>query len=250
MRKLLKKNKFNWIVIVQLLICTIKPALGEEAEFRIVEPLMAMSYSQLKYLGILPSQRVDGRVPFWARVRHPKHPGQYFNWPDGANSMSVENSERAELESLLRQNVRDTYYNRYVLENVSGYEYTFDDSVVWRREYFVSYAKGDTIYVIAGWLGKFFCFCRAVPGDFRYDARDLQKEIVKISPSWGIAKENSFTHIDEEFNYLLEYIDKSSKMRVRNYQIDAVFRSDKPSEKERKYNLIEITKFIDPEVIP
>ncbi len=250
MKRLSFKNKSIWLIITLILSPCLQPLIAEQHHFRLVGPISTYSTSQERYLGIFPIAVPDGSMSYWSRDRDPKHPGDYFFMPEFADSTTLTDTEFLEMENLLRQNVYDSYYDDFVLENLTGYEYTFADSAVWRREYHVRYARGDTIYVISGWLGKFFCFYRVVPGDFRYDATNLQKEAEKISPSFMIAKEEAFMRIEEEINYFLEYVDKPNKMRVRNYQINAGFRYGVSGDRGKKYNLIEITKFIDPEVMP
>ncbi len=243
-------NKAIWIIIGQLLLFSLQPVYAGESEFRLVGPIRIYSRSQQIYLGIFPSSIASIGVQDWARGENPESPADYFRSPEGADTTNFTDAEFSEIESLLTRNIRATYYDDFVLENLTGYEFTMGDSGVWRRECYVKYARGDTVYVLSGWLGKFLSFYRAVPGDFRYDATNLQKEVEKISPSFMIAKEKAFKRIDEEINYFLEYVDKPNKMRIRNYQIYARFMYGVSGDREKKYNLIEITKFIDPEVMP
>ncbi len=96
-----------------------------------------------------------------------------------------------------------------------------------------------------------FFFYRVIPGGFRYDTSQLQNEVRKLSPSYRKTKNDSFKRIDEEKNYFLEYIDRENMMRVRNYLVDATFIFDDSGQGTmKKYNLVEITRFIDPEVMP
>ena len=250
MKRQLFTNKAIWIIIGQLLLFFLQPVYAGENEFRLVGPVSLHSSSHERYLGIYPISGPDGSMSYWIRDRDSRHPGDYFFRPELADSTSLTDTEFLEMENLLRQNVYASYYDDFVLENLTGCEYTFADSAVWRREYHVCYARGDTIYVISGWLGKFLSFYRAIRGDFRYDIDELQNQVKLLSPSYRNTKEKSFMRIDEEINYLLEYVDKPNRIRVRNYQIDAGFRYGVSGDIEKKYNLIEITKFIDPEVMP
>ncbi len=250
MKRQLFTNKAIWAIIGQLLLFSLQPVYAGDNEFRLVGPVSAYSSSHRGHLGINPASTADGSMQYWIRDRDSRHPGDYFLRPHGADSTSLTDTEFSEIESLLRQNVYDSYYDDLVLESLSGHEYTFADSAVWRREYYVRYARGDTIYVISGWLGKFLSFYRAVPADFRYDIDELQNQVKLLSPSYRKAKEKSFKQIDQEINYFLEYVDKQNKMRVRNYQINAGFRYGVSGDRGKKYNIIEITKFIDPEVMP
>jgi hypothetical protein len=250
MKRQLFTNKAIWTIIGQLLLFSLQPVYAGESEFRLVGPISTYARSQERYLGIFPISAPDGSMSYWSRDRDSRHPGDYFFTPESADSTSLTDTEFSEIESLLLKNVYDSYYDDFVLENLTGYEYTFADSAIWRRDYHVCYARRDTIYVISGWLGKFLSFYRAVPGDSRHDIDELQNQVKLLSPSYRKTKEKSFKQIDEEINYFLEYVDKPNKMRIRNYQIDAGFRYGVSGDIEKKYNLIEITKFIDPEVIP
>ena len=189
-------------------------------------------------------------VDEWYRRSDPKLPGDYFIRPDGADSTILTNEEKAEIRELLRQNVNGKYYDQLVIENIKGYQYSFAKKGITRREYHLKYAREDTIFAISGWLGKFFSFYKLVPGDFRYDPEKLQMEALRISQSFLSVKQDEFRHVEDEYNYLLEYIDRSNGTRVRNYQIDAIFSYGVSNDQAKLYNLIEITKFIDPEVIP
>jgi hypothetical protein len=237
------------IFILSIFCLCPRTELAAQDDFRLVGPIGSYSTSQERYLGIYPVP-IALKIPHWVRNKNTKLPGDYFQPPLGADTTALNDAEFSEIESLLVENIYSAFYDDFVLQNTAGYEYTLEDSAVTRREYHISYARGDTIYVISGWLGKFFSFYRAIPGDFRYDAGELQREIRKISLSYQEAKDNAFRSIQEEYNYLLEYVDVPNKMRVRNYQIDAQFTFGVPGNKERRYNLIEITKFIDPEAMP
>lgn len=247
---MINRNNMIRSVLVGNIFIVAFSAIAAMNGFRLVGPATAVSSSQERYLKIFPTQLVDCAVPFWARVKNPKYPGEYFIFPDGADSVAISKEEFKEINNLLSQNVYNSYYDDFVLDNIFGYRYTFIDSAVWRHEYYVSYARADTIFVISGWFGRFISFYKAVPGDFRYDIDDLQSEIEKISPSYVKTKAEQFKWIDEDINYFLEHLDKRNMMRIRNYQIDARFSYGISDDKLTKYNLIEITKFIDPEAMP
>jgi len=77
--------------------------------------------------------------------------------------------------------------------------------------------------------------------------------VKQISPTFKKADKNLFKTRNNEDNYFLEFIDKENMMRIRNYLINSsnITGLEKNMESDLKtYNLIEITKFIDPEVIP
>jgi len=250
MNSRLSSRKVLWNMLIQLFSFSILSIPASSSEFGLVGKMIEYPTSHYSYLGIYPTQVPDGKMYYWSRKRDSKNPGDYFMTPDRAESAVLTNSEFLEIKKLLSQNVYDYYFDDFAINNIKGYEYTFADSNIWRREYYLRYTSGDTIYVISGWLGKFFSFYRAVPGDFRYDENDLRREVKKITPTSIKTNNDSFKRIDEDMNYLLEYIDKPNKMRIRNYLFYARFEYGVSGEKGKTYNLIEITKFIDKEVIP
>ena len=204
-----------------------------------------------QYLGMLPLAVPDGKMQFWVRFQTTDSPGDYFMEPAGADSMTLKQDETSEIGKLINETIEPALYDNYILENLLGYEYDISDGKVHRREYHIYYARGDTIYVISGWLGKFLSFYRAIPGDFRHSVEDFQEEVKKLSPAYAIADKGFFKKIEEERNYFLEYVDKENMTRVRNYQIFGNFTfPGQVGGEEKRYNLIEITRFIDKEVIP
>jgi hypothetical protein len=229
------------------------PALDNN--FEIVERGKEIYGIHSGFLGLVPFAMPDGKFQYWVRQRFPKTPGDYFRWPEGADTTSLNEPEYAEIRKTIRETVDSAYYNDFMLTNMNGYEYTIgegsSEGPVHRREYHIYYARGDTIYVISGWLGKFLSFYRAVPGEFRYEVDELKKQVNKLSASYRIADKNSLKRVDDKGNYLLEYVDRENMMRVRNHLIYGTFIFPGTEKGVSKlYNLIEITKFIDPEVIP
>jgi hypothetical protein len=201
----------------------------------------------------------------WIRQWPPTTPGDYFRWPAGATIIPLSDSDYTEVRNLLHETIFDSFYDDILLRNLIGFEYTIHDRSVHRREYYLSYAMGDTVYVISGWLGKFFSFYRATPGDFRYSVEDLQENVKILSSTYVKVPTAQFTKSGNGNNYFLEYIDEDHMTRVRNYLVKAEFLPDDSSKGNAEkysiynvstlgdvesYNLIEITKFIDPEVIP
>ncbi len=244
------------VVLVIILLATLSiPAFTEEAKFEVVERAREKYGIHDGYLGLVPFPVPDGKFQYWVRQRFPKTPGDYFTWPIGGDSASLQKSEYSEIQETLGSSVDSAYYDDFILNNLNGYEYTIGEGrrkeSVYRREYHIYYALGDTIYVISGWLGKFLSFYRAIPGEFRYDADELNAQVKELSSAYRMTDKSSFKRIDDKGNYLLEYVDRENMMRVRNYLIYGTFiLAGSETGESRKYNLIEITKFIDKEVMP
>ncbi|MEE9554299.1 MAG: hypothetical protein V3W18_08390 [candidate division Zixibacteria bacterium] len=245
-----KPKKIVLLVTGLFCLCFMQALFAIDSQFRLAGPVSGYSMSHDRYLGVLMRSSSSAFVEEWYRRSDPKLPGDYFIRPQGADSISLTDEEQAEIRELLEQNVNNKYYDQFVIESIAGYQYSIADSLIPRREYYLKYAREDTVFAISGWLGKFFSFYKVVPGDFRYDTVELQIEASKISSSYRSAKRESFRQLDDEYNYLLEYIDRPNKMRIRNYQIGVRFSYGVSDDQAQTYNLIEITKFIDPEVIP
>jgi hypothetical protein len=225
--------------------------IAAESPFEIVKRAMEAGGLHRRYVLPHAYPMTYGKVMESVRQKSPYTPGDYSLWPIGADTITLNEQQRSEISEQLNENIRLSFYDDFVLQHLHGYEYTIGSDSIQRREYYVSYARGDTIYVISGWLGKFLSFYRAIPGDFRYDTSQLQNEVGKLSPSYRETKDDSFKRIDEEKDYFLEYLDRDNMMRVRNYLVDATFIFDDSRQGTmKKYNLIEITKFIDPEAMP
>jgi hypothetical protein len=239
------------ISILSLLLLAVGVSVAEQGNSILVSRAFETCFRHIRYLGMYPTPMSDGKMEFWIRSRLPEAPGDYFRCPEKADTTTLTDSDYSQVVHLLEDNIPRRFYDSYVLAHVIGYEYTMAKGSIHRREYYVSYARGDTIYVISGWLGKFLSFYRAIPGDFRYEVSQLQAEVQKLVLSYRETKEDSYKKIDEEKNYFLEYINRENMLRVRNYLVDATFIFDDSRQAAKTtYNVIEITKFIDPEVMP
>lgn len=244
-------NGRNWLISYLFLACIFQLVVAKDRDFRLLSQEVSFSLSHTIYLGLTPTAMADGKMLFFIRQESPKLPGDYFRPPMGADSVSISDIEISKKDSILQTFINSANFSKLILDSLNGYEYAVAQGTVHRREYHVSYACGDTIYVISGWFGKFLSFYRAIPGDFRYDASDLRQEVAKLMLSYPKIGDNSFRRIDDERNYFLEYVDRENMIRVRNYLITGLDIFGIVATKGTlTYNLIEITKFIDPEVMP
>jgi len=246
-------SRIRLLTVATLLILwwLVESPSADHSNFVIIDKVKALDSSHSHYLKLFLNIPEVQPIPYWIRSLYDKTPGDYFRPPEGASRTSLSEGEVTEIESTLTKAFTNSLYDHFIIDSLEGFEYFFSDGKIHRREYHIYYAQGDTIYVISGWLGKFLSFYRAVPGDFRYSIDELQNEVRKISPSYKIADSGSFKRIDEKQNYFLEYVDRENMTRVRNYLIYGTFIFPGKTEGENKrYNLIEVTRFIDKEVIP
>ncbi len=242
--------KISGIIIALLSLLAIAAA---GSDFKILPNRFLLTLMHTGYLSLSPSAVSDGKMPYFIRKRSPIFPGDYFIHPWLADSTSVSNLEKTEVDSLLNLFILPNFYDKTILDNLIDYDYLIAKGTINRHEFYVRYAGGDTVYTISGWYGRFISFYRVVPGSFRYNVSQFQEAVEKLSSTYRKTKDNAFKMRDDGENYMLEYIDKENMMRVRNYLISSsnIFGLSVTEEDELKtYNLIEITKFIDPEVIP
>ena len=234
---------------------------SQERQFVIETDEGDLSSSHSKYLELWAYLPVpDGGIDHWIRTRFSERPGDYFRYPRGADSATLSQSEKNEVKSILQNTIDSSLYNPSVLKNLNGYKYSMDHGNVNRREYHVRYSCADTTYVISGWLGKFLSFYRVITGDIRLSIDDFQQEIKSIYHSYAKGKTKIFTNKRDELNYFIQYADRENMLRVRNYQIFEWQYPDlediPPGQRyydflgKKYYNLIEVTRFIDEEVMP
>ena len=251
-------KKININIAASVVIMTIAIANSQEKteQFRLLNDensLIQMNNVHIGFLGMGLTYPQGEHVPFWLRSPKPMAPGDYFRHPAGANEMKLTEKDIKEVEGLLTAAVSPHYYDSYVLDNLTGYEYQLLEGKVSRREYYVKYGTGDTVYVISGLLGDFLSFYRAVPGDFRLSINQLKTEAEKLSPVVQFGDDKKFIQKQNEYIYFTEYLDRDQMIRVRNYQV-IKYAKDEAEAKEypkgKYYNLIEITKFLDKEAMP
>ncbi|OGC95988.1 MAG: hypothetical protein A2W25_09600 [candidate division Zixibacteria bacterium RBG_16_53_22] len=205
------------------------------------------------FLGLGPKlPEPDGGIQFWIRDRSSTHPGDYYLYPNGADTTALTADESLEISSVLSSFIDSSYFDSLVLSNLTAFSYTMEEGKVKRREYHVRYSAGDTIFVISGWLGKFMSFYYAVPGETRISLYDLQQQVGRISPAYANTDTLRIRRVTDKWKYFIEYKDGKRLMRIRFYIIREI-----PYEtwiaggtKAKPYSLIEITKFIDKEAMP
>jgi len=245
-------------IILFFLVAAIAIANSQEKteQFRLLNDensLINMKNAHIGFLGMGLTYPQVEPVPFTLRSPNSKAPGDYFRHPAGADEMKLTDTDIKEVESLLTAAVSPRYYDSYVLDNLTGYEYELLEGKVSRREYYVKYARGDTVYVISGLLGEFLSFYRSIPGEFRLAIDQIKAEAGKLSPAVEFQKKDSFTEMEDDHIYFVEYMDRDRMLRVRNYQVIEYWMDEdkvKESPEGKYYNLIEITRFLDEEAMP
>jgi len=226
------------------------------SQFAIETPPLNVESPLFPILG-LPTLYLSAHDVVWDHVRQgldPKYPGDYYIAPSGAPRDILSATDIAGIRAALHSIIDSNLCDDYILSNISGYRYTLKSDNIERREFYVRYSKSDTIYVISGWLGKFLSFYRAIPGYFRLGIPELQKEIEKMSPQYISGNEEEFHKVLEKGAYFYEFVNKKSMTRVRNYHVREIYlptgESNGDTTTEKIYHLIEITKFLDKEMIP
>jgi hypothetical protein len=215
--------------------------------------LIEMRNVHTGFLGLGVTYPLVEPVPNPLRAPKLNAPGDYFRHPAGADEMRLTDTDKREIERALNTIVSPRYYDLYILDNLTGYEYQLLEGKVSRREYYVKYGGGDTVYVISGLLGEFLSFYRAIPGEFRLSIDQLKAAAKELSPAAEFDDNDRFVEMENDQIYFVEYVDKDKMLRVRNYQV-VKYAQDEAEAKEfpkgRYYNLIEITRFLDKEAMP
>jgi hypothetical protein len=211
-------------------------------------------YTDYLYLDRLPLMTQFSSV---IRQNYAPYPGDYFYpadaymyseyMPEGLHIRLTAEEIKA-VEDFLKENLPSRFSDSLVLASVKGYNFIFSDDL--HREPYTMLSEGDTVYVISGWLGKFLSFYRVVPGDFRLSVPQLIDQLAKLTPLARDIDEKEFRHESDSLNYLWEYVDRDKMFRIRNYLMKATLPPNPPDSPEKYYNLIEITKFYDKDVIP
>ncbi len=228
----------------------------QNSDFKILkdkEQIGAILNFHSRYLGMGVRYALPEAVPPWLRMPEIQTPGDYFRHPAGADELKLTNTDIKEVEGSLDATVSPRYYDSYILDNLTGYEYELLEGKVSRREYYVKYSRGDTIFVISGLLGKFLSFYRAIPGEFRLSIDQLKEDAAQLSTSLKLDDNDSFVEKENDYIYFIEHIDRKGKLRVRNYQVVESWQEadkDRDDSIGKYYNLIEITKFLDEEALP
>ena len=217
-------------------------------------PIIFPTYMNYLKLGTIP---MATSFHFIIRQGSIKYPGDYFYPPDAyipkefmAKDLYAEptQSEINTVKEFLSIRLSSKFSDSLILSSLKCYNFAFRNGL--HREPYTMFSKGDTVYVISGWLGKFLSFYRAVPGGFRMTVPELMKQLGDITPLSRNIKEGAFMQQLDSLNYLLEYVDKDKMLRVRNYLMKTILPPEPTDSPERLYNLIEITRFYDKEAIP
>jgi hypothetical protein len=227
-------------------------AIAESSQFAISdEPLNIQTPRE--YFGLTLRYAVnDGGIDQFRRDFQLKSPGIYYLWPRGAHKIELESTEFYEVLNWLKSNIEPAFYDLYVLMHLKGFYYELQGGSTKRREYHVRYVKSDTIFVISGWLGKFYCFYMATPTNEKYSVSHLQQKLKNICPDYVAGNDSLFRKQAETENYFLDYVDRDRMTRVRNFFVDEGLRPSEDGQRliGSKYNVIEITKYIDKEAMP
>ena len=239
-------SKFPLIVFATLAVS----GINNSERFKIDEDPAAMQTPILQ-LGVnrIPSMALEVSVDRRQPLKYGP-PGDYFRSPFIPDTVEIAISEINEIRDLLAQNIKAELFDSLVLANIVGYQYQFKRYGEERREYFVRYAKADTVLVISGWFGKLFSFYVALPGWTTCDENHLQAKISALTnANIELRKIPDKRQISDP--YFIEYIDRANMVRVRNYHIRELIETlDVTQPEYRDRTLIEITRFLDKEAMP
>jgi hypothetical protein len=180
--------------------------------------------------------------------------GDYYRSPWwGADSITLASNEKTNIDMLLIENISSAFYDSFILNNMRGYQYQLKEYENFiRREFYIRYSQGDTIYVISGWLDKFLSFYRAVPERIEYDLSELQAHVSRLAAFDVDIPLTAFKSAPRESPYFVEYINKERMFRIRRYHIAEEIGMNEENRRPIMVprTLIEITKFLDPEMVP
>jgi hypothetical protein len=206
-------------------------------------PLQELRISRIPSLAI--ETLIDRRQPMSYGS-----PGDYYRSPGVLDTVALSIDEIEQIKNLLSQNIRTDYYDSLVIANITGYQYQYKRQNEERREYYVRYARNDTVFVISGWLGKLFSFYISLPGRPTFDEGQLQAKVSALAYEELNLGQIPVKRILTD-PYFIEYIDKANMVRVRSYHVrefPKIATEVMPSSVDR--SLIEITKFLDKEAMP
>jgi hypothetical protein len=252
-------TKFKYIlsIISILIFFSYSTDIAQDSEFKISENEKTPSGIVLKphseFLGLGLRYPVSEVVPFWKRMPFLDTPGDYYLYPEGADSTTLSETELSEVANTLNYLIKNDYFDSFVLDNLTGFYYEMMEGKVKRKEYYVKYSRGDTIHVISGLLGKFFSFYRAIPTIEKPSITKLISEISRLSTIDKAPNKNHFVEKENKHVCFIEYTDRDHKVRFRNYQIVENWNNtdvERDNPYGEYYNLIEITKFLDEDAIP
>ena len=179
-------------------------------------------------------------------------PGDYYRFPWGADTITITSAMKIEIVTALQAAIRPVFFDTLVVGSITGYRYRLRAEQLHREEYHVRYCQGDTVYVISGWTGKFLSFYRAVPGVIKYDLNELQQNISRFAAFDVQIPQEAYDKSSHENPYFVEYVNRDKMTRIRCYHVSEETGVDTTSNSliTIPRTLIEITKFIDKEVMP
>lgn len=223
---------------------------GQKSRFVLnTEPMNI--YSPLYELKINLIPEISGAIPDEIRQSlYKKVAGDYYRNPLNAPKGIISREEKGLVWNFLKDNIKAANYDSMILENISVFEYKLDKEEIPRRDCFLRYSEADTIYVISGWIGKFFSFYKAVPEIHKYKLSELNERISEIATFNIKIPKDAYEKYSKDNTYFIEYIDRERMLRIRCYHISEQRKGQASAFVSDPYTLIEITRFIDKEMVP
>lgn len=242
-------NKISILLFGIVLSLSVRLGIACESQFNISREPESV-YSPLDKLGIHLYLPIIDEVPFDVRQRILHAPGDYFRYPRGAKIVEIRKEEINTIGDNLSGFIKGDHYDSCTLNNIVGIQYTFKVDSITRSEYFLRYSKADTIYVISGWFDKFLSFYRAIPGSFKYKLAELNGKISEIAANKISIPKDIYNQSLKDSSYFIEYVDRDRMLRVRCYHISEQRKGQDNPLVTDPYTLIEITRFLDKEMVP
>jgi hypothetical protein len=207
--------------------------------------------SPLDQLGINMIPPLIDNPPNWIRQKlHGSYLGDYYRSPGPIPESVIKEEEKVSAWNFLKEDINALNYDSAIFSNISAYEYKLFNEELPRRDIFLRFSKADTVYVISGWVGKFISFYRSIPKYYKYDLNELNENISELSKMDIKIPPEIYEQCSKNNPYFIEYVDHAEMLRVRCYHIyeermniDTLFAYG-------PYTLIEITRFLDKEMVP
>ena len=238
------------MIKLALTILSIISSISCAAEFAL-NPEPVNINSPIQQLGINMVPELIETPPSWIRQSlYKSYAGDYYRSPFPIPKSIIKEDEKISAWTFLNDGIKPANYDSSIFNNICAYEYKLLNEDAPRRDIFLRYSKADTIYVLSSWSGKFISFYRSVPRFSKYNLDELNKNIAQISRLDIKIPTEIYEHCSRDIPYFIEYVDKVKMLRIRCYHISEQRMNGEVQYSDGPYTLIEITRFLDKEMVP
>jgi hypothetical protein len=208
-------------------------------------------YSPDEKLQINKIPQISTIIPIWIRqLPYNKIAGNYYLSPLNIRKSIIRPDELKSIWDFLYNNINTQYFDSAIITQIGVFEYKMANDPIPRRDIFLRYSNADTIFVLSGWFDKFISFYRTVPGFHKYKLQELNSVINSLSSLNIKIPKKVFNDCSKDSTYFIEYVDRDRMLRVRCYHIAEQRNGQDNSSIMDPYTLIEITRFLDKEMVP